>query len=67
VRRIRAPLALLDGAFAADRNLGAGFCFHLLERVATGSDEQTNLRRESYVLVNWAKRQSSDRVRVQQG
>ncbi len=39
VRRIGAPLALLDGAFAADRNLGAGFCFHLLERVATGSDE----------------------------
>jgi hypothetical protein len=36
---IRAALALLHGAFSANGNLGAGFCFHFLESVATRSDK----------------------------
>ena len=36
---VRPALALLDGALAADGNLGAGLCLHLLEGVATGADE----------------------------
>jgi hypothetical protein len=39
MRRIGAPLALLDGTLSTDGNLGAGFGFHLLERVATRSDK----------------------------
>lgn len=39
VRSVRATFAFLDGAFSANGDLGAGFCFHLLESVATRSDE----------------------------
>lgn len=36
---IRATLALLDGAFSTNRNLGARFCLHFLQSVATGPNE----------------------------
>ena len=36
---IRAAFALFDGSFSTDGNLGAGFVFHLLEGISTGSDK----------------------------
>jgi hypothetical protein len=42
VSGVRASLALLDGTLATDRNLCAGLSFHLLERVSTGANEETN-------------------------
>jgi len=39
MRGIRATFAFLHRALSANSNLGAGFCFHLLECVATRSDE----------------------------
>jgi hypothetical protein len=39
---VRASFALLDRALATDSDLGAGLGLHLLERVATGADEQAN-------------------------
>jgi len=46
VGRIRATLALLDGALSTNGNLCAGFCLHFLERVSTGPDKQANLSKE---------------------
>jgi hypothetical protein len=39
VGSIRAAFALLDGALAANGNLGARLCLHLLEGIATRSDK----------------------------
>lgn len=39
VSSVRSTLTLLDGAFAANRNLGARLGFHLLERVATRTNQ----------------------------
>ena len=39
VSGIRAALTLLDGALAADGNLGTGLRLHLLESVATRADK----------------------------
>ena len=39
VGSIRTTLALLDGAFSTNRNLGARFSLHLLQSIATGSNE----------------------------
>ena len=39
VSRVGPAFALLDGTFATDGDLGAGFGLHLLECVATGADE----------------------------
>ena len=36
---VGASLAFLDGAFATNRDLGSGFCFHLLQCVATRADK----------------------------
>jgi hypothetical protein len=42
VSGVRTAFTLLDGAFATDRNLCAGFGFHLLERVSTRANKETN-------------------------
>ena len=42
VSSVRLALALFDGAFAADSNLGARFIFHLFQRVATRSNEEAD-------------------------
>jgi ABC-type proline/glycine betaine transport system permease subunit len=39
---VRSTFTLLDGAFASDSDLCAGFGFHLLERVSTRADEKAN-------------------------
>lgn len=39
VSSIRTAFALLDGAFAADRNLCPRLGFHLLQSISTGTDE----------------------------
>ena len=39
VGRIGTAFAFLDGAFAADSNLGSGLGLHLLQGVATGSNK----------------------------
>lgn len=43
VSGVRTTLSFLDGAFATDSNLGTRLVLHLLQRVATGADEQSNL------------------------
>ena len=42
VSSIGFSFAFLYGAFAANSDLGKGLVFHLLERVATRSNEETN-------------------------
>lgn len=39
VSGVRSTFTLLDRAFAANRNLGARFGLHFLERVSTRADE----------------------------
>lgn len=39
---VRSSFTLLDGAFATNRNLGARFGLHLLQRVSTRANKQTN-------------------------
>lgn len=46
VGSVRTALALLHGALSTNGNLGARFCFHLLECIATRTDKQANLNKE---------------------
>ena len=42
VSSVRFAFTLLDGAFASDGDLGARFILHLLERVTTRANEETD-------------------------